>query len=193
MGNLTDPMNKIVYEMYQYLDLDGSGTQAECVNSTIGAERVAATTTWLRENNKLGILGEFAGGTTLFVNKQCRGCLTLRLLVLMSGWVRCGGEGTILGRLYLQHGAAEWEWVSGVYRYASKFCAGAVGKSQPAKVDASDKGNSTCSGNYTMATPTASSVSVQVTGGGVSQVVGRWKIVAVVGLSFAMAPNAMLL
>ncbi|KAL3422261.1 cellulase [Phlyctema vagabunda] len=59
---LTDPEDKIVYEMHQYLDSDGSGTSDVCVSSTIGSERIAAATTWLRENNKVGILGEFAGG-----------------------------------------------------------------------------------------------------------------------------------
>ena len=38
---LTDPQNKIIYEMHQYLDSDGSGTSATCVSSTIGAERMS--------------------------------------------------------------------------------------------------------------------------------------------------------
>ncbi|RAL08217.1 putative endoglucanase [Aspergillus homomorphus CBS 101889] len=65
--NLTDPSDKIIYEMHQYLDSDGSGTSADCVSSTIGAERVASATTWLRQNGKRAILGEFAGGA----NSQC--------------------------------------------------------------------------------------------------------------------------
>ncbi|TAQ86274.1 hypothetical protein B7494_g5383 [Chlorociboria aeruginascens] len=59
---LTDPQNKIVYEMHQYLDSDGSGTSATCVNSTIGSSRLIAATGWLQANNKTAILGEFAGG-----------------------------------------------------------------------------------------------------------------------------------
>ncbi|PYI05518.1 glycoside hydrolase, partial [Aspergillus sclerotiicarbonarius CBS 121057] len=51
--NLTDPSNKLIYEMHQYLDSDGSGTSSTCVSSTIGAERIASATTWLRENGKL--------------------------------------------------------------------------------------------------------------------------------------------
>nr|AFY98622.1 endo-beta-1,4-glucanase [Bispora antennata] len=66
--SLTDPSDKIVYEMHQYLDSDGSGTSSECVSSTIGAERIATATAWLKANNKRGILGEFAGG----VNTQCQ-------------------------------------------------------------------------------------------------------------------------
>ncbi|RHZ70880.1 hypothetical protein CDV55_102795 [Aspergillus turcosus] len=68
MEALTDPQNKIVYEMHQYLDSDGSGTSETCVSTTIGKERVTAATQWLKDNGKVGILGEFAGG----VNDQCR-------------------------------------------------------------------------------------------------------------------------
>ena len=65
---LTDPNGKIVYEMHQYLDSDGSGTSEVCVSSTIGAERVASATQWLKDNGKKGIIGEFAGGA----NTQCK-------------------------------------------------------------------------------------------------------------------------
>jgi endoglucanase len=68
MKALTDPQDKIVYEMHQYLDTDGSGTSEACVSTTIGEERVTAATEWLRENGKIGIIGEFAGGD----NDQCR-------------------------------------------------------------------------------------------------------------------------
>ncbi|KAF7517332.1 hypothetical protein G7054_g13844 [Neopestalotiopsis clavispora] len=59
---LADPENKIVYEMHQYLDTDGSGQPETCVSDTIGVERVEGATAWLRANGKLGVLGEFAGG-----------------------------------------------------------------------------------------------------------------------------------
>ncbi|KAF9872517.1 cellulase [Colletotrichum karsti] len=68
MKALTDPQNKIVYEMHQYLDSDSSGTSTACVSTTIGVERVQAATAWLRQNGKIGILGEFAGGA----NSQCQ-------------------------------------------------------------------------------------------------------------------------
>lgn len=68
MGNLTDPQNKIVYQMHQYLDTDGSGTSPNCVNTTIGSTRLVAATTWLRSNGKKATLGEFAGG----VNNVCQ-------------------------------------------------------------------------------------------------------------------------
>ncbi|KAH7134518.1 glycoside hydrolase superfamily [Dactylonectria estremocensis] len=60
--DLTDPQDKLIYEMHQYLDSDGSGTSETCVDSTIGATRLAAATAWLKENGKLGVLGETAGG-----------------------------------------------------------------------------------------------------------------------------------
>ncbi|KAF2163064.1 glycoside hydrolase family 5 protein [Zasmidium cellare ATCC 36951] len=67
MGSLTDSSNKLIYQMHQYLDADGSGTSATCVNSTIGADRLVAATQWLRSNKKKGLIGEFAGG----VNSVC--------------------------------------------------------------------------------------------------------------------------
>ncbi|KAL4752575.1 endo-beta-1,4-glucanase A [Aspergillus terricola var. indicus] len=68
MKALTDPQDKLIYEMHQYLDSDGSGTNPTCVSSTIGSERVTAATTWLRENGKLAVLGEFAGAN----NQVCK-------------------------------------------------------------------------------------------------------------------------
>lgn len=69
MGSITDTVdNLLVYEMHQYLDSDGSGTSTECVSSTIGKERITEATTWLRENNKIGVIGELAGGD----NDQCK-------------------------------------------------------------------------------------------------------------------------
>ncbi|KAE8150503.1 glycoside hydrolase superfamily [Aspergillus avenaceus] len=71
MKNLEDPEDKIVYQMHQYLDTDGSGTHEECVSGTIGEERVTSATQWLKDNKKVGIIGEFAGGN----NDQCRTAL----------------------------------------------------------------------------------------------------------------------
>jgi endoglucanase len=71
MQSLTDPSNKIVYQMHQYLDTDGSGTHAECVSSTIGVERLRSATAWLKQHKKVAILGEFAGGN----NEQCKAAI----------------------------------------------------------------------------------------------------------------------
>ncbi|KAK7729812.1 Endoglucanase gh5-1 [Cytospora paraplurivora] len=72
LSNLTDTENKIIYEMHQYLDSDGSGTSDTCVSTTIGVDRVESATSWLRSNGKLGILGEFAGGA----NSVCLTAIT---------------------------------------------------------------------------------------------------------------------
>ncbi|EGS18971.1 endoglucanase-like protein [Thermochaetoides thermophila DSM 1495] len=72
LAALADPENKIIYEMHQYLDSDGSGTSEACVSTEAGVQRVIGATRWLRENGKLGILGEFAGGA----NPTCRTAIT---------------------------------------------------------------------------------------------------------------------
>ncbi|KEY73803.1 hypothetical protein S7711_03103 [Stachybotrys chartarum IBT 7711] len=69
---LTDPQNLLVYQMHQYLDSDSSGTHEECVSGTIGVERVRRATQWLRDNNKIGVIGEFAGAA----NPTCRTAVT---------------------------------------------------------------------------------------------------------------------
>lgn len=89
MGALTDPEDKIIYEMHQYLDEDGSGTSDVCVSATIGAERVQEATQWLRDNGKRGIIGETAGA----VNDQCITAVTGELDYLLensdvwTGWL----------------------------------------------------------------------------------------------------------
>lgn len=67
MGDLTDPSDKLIYQMHQYFDSDGSGTSETCVSATIGSERLKFATEWLRENKKIGLVGEFAGA----VNEVC--------------------------------------------------------------------------------------------------------------------------
>ncbi|KAI1337616.1 cellulase [Xylariaceae sp. FL0016] len=70
--DLTDSADLLVYEMHQYLDSDGSGTSDVCVSADIGVQRVVGATTWLRDNGKRGILGEFAGGA----NSVCESAVT---------------------------------------------------------------------------------------------------------------------
>ncbi|KAF9003957.1 endoglucanase [Cyathus striatus] len=66
-GAIKDPNNNVAIEMHQYLDSDGSGTSPTCVSSTIGSERLAAATAWLKQNNLKGFLGEIGAGS----NSQC--------------------------------------------------------------------------------------------------------------------------
>ena len=60
MLNIVDPANNTVFEVHQYLDSDSSGTTTNIVNASIGVTRISAFTSWLRNNNKRGFLGEFA-------------------------------------------------------------------------------------------------------------------------------------
>lgn len=92
MAKLTDPSNKIIYEMHQYLDSDGSGTSTACVSTTIGKERLEAATAWLKANGKKAILGETAGGA----NAQCIAALQGMLAYMgdnsdvWTGWLWWG-------------------------------------------------------------------------------------------------------
>ncbi|KAJ5685689.1 hypothetical protein N7536_008308 [Penicillium majusculum] len=73
---LTDPADKIVYEMHQYLDGNSSGTSESCVSTTIGKERLQSATAWLRDNKKKGFLGEFAGGVNVNCEAAVEGMLS---------------------------------------------------------------------------------------------------------------------
>jgi endoglucanase len=64
MRGVEDPMNNFAFEVHQYLDDNSSGAGPECVSPTIGSERVAAFTGWLREHGYRGILAETAGPDT---------------------------------------------------------------------------------------------------------------------------------
>lgn len=59
MKNITDPENNFAYEVHQYFDSNSSGTSETCVSTTVGADRLKTFTTWLRNNNQRGFLGEF--------------------------------------------------------------------------------------------------------------------------------------
>jgi endoglucanase len=76
MIELTDPSNKLIYEMHQYLDSDGSGTSDVCVNSTIGQSRVESATQWLISNQKVAFLGEFAAGANSLCEEAVTGMLS---------------------------------------------------------------------------------------------------------------------
>ncbi|KAF4163728.1 hypothetical protein CNMCM6936_000440 [Aspergillus lentulus] len=75
LKTLTDPIadpDKLIYEMHQYLDSDGSGTSSTCVSATIGQERIESATAWLIANAKKAFLGEFAAGA----NSVCVSAVT---------------------------------------------------------------------------------------------------------------------
>jgi len=72
---LTDPYNNIAIEMHQYLDSDGSGTNATCVSPTIGAERLQAATQWLQQTGFKGLLGEIGAGSNSVCITAVQGAL----------------------------------------------------------------------------------------------------------------------
>jgi len=88
MGDIHDPLNNFVYEVHQYLDIDSSGTHDNCVNVSIGAERLEYFTGWARGINKKAILGEFGVGK----NSLCGDALVTMLAYMdkndnvWAGW-----------------------------------------------------------------------------------------------------------
>ncbi|KAJ7285037.1 endoglucanase [Mycena rebaudengoi] len=89
-GAIKDPNNNVaigpIEEMHQYLDSDGSGTSATCVSSTIGAERLAAATAWLKANNLKGFLGEIGAGS----NAACISAISGALCSMQQSGVWIG-------------------------------------------------------------------------------------------------------
>jgi endoglucanase len=65
----------LIYEMHQYLNSDGSGATSECASSTVGVDRVSGGTAWLKANDKLGVLGEFAGGANSVCQTAVKGLM----------------------------------------------------------------------------------------------------------------------
>lgn len=63
MLQIKDPANNYAFEVHQYFDKDSSGTAADCVHDKVGVARVTSFTSWLRQNGKKGLLGEFGGGS----------------------------------------------------------------------------------------------------------------------------------
>lgn len=79
MGNLTDPSDKILYQMHQYLDDNYSGTSTTCQSSTIFQTSLEAATAWLRANGKKGLIGEFAGADNSVCIEALQGGLSYLL------------------------------------------------------------------------------------------------------------------
>ena len=69
--HVSDPLERVVFEGHLYLDMRSTGLKETCVNEMIGVERVQPFLRWLRENNKVGFIGEFGGGK----NARCAGAI----------------------------------------------------------------------------------------------------------------------
>jgi endoglucanase len=71
---LKDPQNKLIYQMHQYFNRDFSG-ERDNTACTHGKETLAAATKWLKDNKKLGILGEYAGDESEGCKNAVKGTL----------------------------------------------------------------------------------------------------------------------
>lgn len=76
MHKLHDKYEKLMYQMHQYLDQDGSGTSSDCVSETVFQERLETATEWLRQHSRMAILGEYAGGANPTCQAAIHGGLT---------------------------------------------------------------------------------------------------------------------
>lgn len=59
LGNLADPLHRLVFEVHQYFDSDSSGTHEACIGPDEAVRRLGAFTRWLRLDRHQGFLGEF--------------------------------------------------------------------------------------------------------------------------------------
>ncbi len=93
MLEIVDPLNRVFFEVHQYLDADSSGGSGTCISKTIGSERLANFVAWLRQTGRKGFLGEFAGGN----NPTCRDAVEDMLQFMnesadvMAGWAWWAG------------------------------------------------------------------------------------------------------
>lgn len=55
---ISDPGNNFAIEFHQYLDIDSSGTHAECSNREGAEQAIRNATAWLKANNFRGMIGE---------------------------------------------------------------------------------------------------------------------------------------
>ncbi len=93
MLKLNDPANNMVFEVHQYLDSNSGGQSAECASATIGSQRLVAFVKWLRDNNKKGFIGEFAGGRTPTCYAAIKDMMTYmnKNADVITGWLWWGG------------------------------------------------------------------------------------------------------
>jgi len=98
MLNIVDPGSNFVYEVHQYLDSDGSGTQNSIVSVDIGWQRLTNFTAWARANNVKAFLGEFAVPSAIIGGTGIGGQALTNMLSYIStnsdvwlGWTYWGG------------------------------------------------------------------------------------------------------
>lgn len=75
MDRVHDPLDRMLFEVHQYFDKDGSGSRPECVSAEIGAERLQRFTAWLRQHKRRALLGELGGGANAVCEQAVSGAL----------------------------------------------------------------------------------------------------------------------
>ena len=58
-AGLTDPQHRLIFEVHEYFNADGSGMDDHCVPADEAVARLAPFTQWLRAGHHQGFLGEF--------------------------------------------------------------------------------------------------------------------------------------
>lgn len=93
---MVDPAENFAFEVHQYVDLDNTGTHAECLNPLDGVSALKPVTQWMQQNKYQAILGEFGGS----IQKECLRALFHMLEHMQQesdvwlGWVYfAGGRG----------------------------------------------------------------------------------------------------
>ncbi|WP_158272834.1 cellulase family glycosylhydrolase [Limnohabitans sp. T6-5] len=75
MPQVKDPLNRMVYEVHQYLDQFGGGDQAQCSSTSAGVDRLTPFTQWLKVQKAKAFLAEFAGPNTATCKAAVQGLL----------------------------------------------------------------------------------------------------------------------
>lgn len=65
--DVEDPLDRIVFEGHLYFDAGSAGQKRLCISDAIGVQRVQPFLRWLKENSKVGFIGEFGAGR----NRRC--------------------------------------------------------------------------------------------------------------------------
>ena len=64
MSGFHDSAGNFMFEIHQYLDDDSSGTKPDCAGPTVGRQRLAKVTKWLRQHRARAVLAEFGAPPT---------------------------------------------------------------------------------------------------------------------------------
>lgn len=97
MLGIVDAGSNYLFEVHQYLDSNGSGTQTSIVSADIGWQRLTNFTAWARANHVQGFLGEYAVPGVTITNGGLGGAALTNMLSYLQtnsdvwlGWTYWG-------------------------------------------------------------------------------------------------------